>query len=114
MGVDSFDEQERIIRHSGRILAIAFGAVGGLLVAFIAALIVVGQLGGGLSSREAMDRCTATPPGFPARLGEGVSITTMWSFWPPGYTCVYAGPAGVEEHPANAACLTSAGWCKEP
>lgn len=114
MGVDSFDEQERIVRQSGRILAIAFSAVGGLFVAFIAALIVVNQLGGGLSAREAMDRCTATPPGFPKRLGEDLSITTTWSFWPPGYTCVYAGSGGVEEHPANADCLTSPGWCKEP
>jgi hypothetical protein len=113
VGVDSYGERERIIRHSGRILAIALCAVGGLLVAFIAALIVVGQLGGGLSAREAMNRCTATPPGYPERL-EGASITTTWSFWPPGYTCVYSAPGAFEEHPADAACLTSSGWCREP
>lgn len=52
------DEREFIAANSKRILAVAFGAVGALALAFVVALIVVSQLGGGLSPRDAYGRCS--------------------------------------------------------
>jgi hypothetical protein len=111
--VDLAEERDRINRQTARVLAIAFGAVGFLFFAFVAAVVIVGQIGGSLSPREAMDRCTATPYGFPERL-DGASISTTWGFWPPGWVCVYTAPGSSEQHPANADCLTSPGWCEKP
>jgi hypothetical protein len=59
------EERERIIASSERVVVIAFGAVGALILTFFVALIVVGQLGGGLSYQDAYDRCLSTPPGLP-------------------------------------------------
>ena len=44
-----------------------------------------------LEQREAMDRCTETPPGFPRELIRlDTRITVEWRFFPPGYDCVYS------------------------
>jgi hypothetical protein len=44
-----------------------------------------------MEQREAMDRCTETPPGFPRELIRlDTRITVEWRFFPPGYDCVYS------------------------
>jgi hypothetical protein len=107
------DEREFIAANSKRILAVAFGAVGALALAFVVALIVVSQLGGGLSPRDAYGRCLSTPPGLP----RDVDVTHVQMHWswlnPVGYLCVYDEPRGEEAYSANANCLTTPGWCRK-
>ena len=106
------DEREAIAENSKRVLAIAFGAVGALGLVFVIAVIVVGQLGGGLSAQEAYARCVSTPPGLP----EDVDVTHVQTHWswlrPTGYVCVYDRRRGEETCPASADCLQSPGWCR--
>jgi hypothetical protein len=107
------DEREAIVESSKRVSAIAFGALGALALVFVVALIVVGQLDGGLSAQEAYARCVSTPPGLP----EDVDVTNVQMHWswlrPTGYVCVYDGPRGEETYPASADCLQSPGWCRK-
>jgi len=109
------DEQDALIKNSKRVVAVAFGAVGALVCVLTVALVVVGQLGGGLSAREAYARCVSTPPGLPG----DVDVTHVQMHWswlnPTGYVCVYDGLRGEEAYPASASCLSAPGWCrKEP
>lgn len=48
------------------------------------------------AQRDATDRCTTTPPGFPARL-EGANVSVEWSWGEPGYVCVYRRSDGATE-----------------
>jgi hypothetical protein len=106
------NERELIVASSKRVLAVAFGAVGALVLVFVVAMVVVGQLGGGLSFREAYDRCLSTPPGLPTDV-DVTRVQVHWSWLnPSGYVCVYRGPPGEETYSANANCLQSPGWCR--
>ncbi len=64
------------------------GVVACGLVVFV---VVPALLGAAVQAQNrAMSRCTATPPGFPARLSAtGTLITVEWRLAPPGYDCVY-------------------------
>jgi hypothetical protein len=72
-------------RHKRLVLALV------LVAALTAAVIAVASVG---SSRDAMDDCTATPPG--AASPPGAIVAVDWEWLPPGYVCVFEDRNGRE------------------
>lgn len=78
--------QRRRFRGRGRlVLAVV------VLVAVAAAAAAMAGVG---SSRDAMDDCTATPPG--AGSAPGTIVAVDWEWFPPGYVCVFEDRNGRE------------------
>jgi hypothetical protein len=79
--------QSRRFRRSRRLVVAA-----GLLIALAAATVAAASIA---SSRDAMDDCTATPPG---RVGSdpGMIVAVDWEWLPPGYVCVFQDRNGRE------------------
>jgi len=65
------------------------------VVLFLALATVAAAVASVGSSREAMDDCTATPPGR-AGTTPGTIVGVDWDWLPPGYVCVFKARDGRE------------------
>jgi hypothetical protein len=76
-----------------------------LVMASFAVVLVVpaGVFGMLVAQERAMNRCTATPPGFPRSLSRaGTEVTVEWKLLPLTYECVYETPGRIVRRPPPA------------